>query len=147
MKKTFFSTVAIFLLLAAVGCGEQTLMVNGGGSGTMIYQTPDGTVEVGYDEGIYSGKTWKKDDASGTYNGNVIPDKETAVDVASQIHNSLFSSSDRVVSNVFYDTEDQIWIVNFSEPPKSDGTITVGGDYTIAIKRSTGEVVRMWGGE
>ena len=49
---------------------------------------------------------------------------------------------DYVLQGVFFDTEDQVWIVYFSPEP-----LVPGDCYHIAISQSTGDVLNAWPGE
>ena len=42
---------------------------------------------------------------------------------------------------VFFDTEDEVWIVAIGYPPDS---LIAGGDYSIALQKSDGKVLRIW---
>ncbi|MEF2724694.1 MAG: NTF2 fold immunity protein [Eubacterium sp.] len=45
---------------------------------------------------------------------------------------------------VFYDTQDEIWIVNFRNPNSEK---MIGGDCNIALQKKDGKVLRVWFGE
>ncbi len=47
-----------------------------------------------------------------------------------------------ILQSVFYDTEDEVWIFSFSEPPLIPGIC-----YNIAISRVGGHLLGEWGGE
>ncbi len=88
-------------------------------------------------------KNW--DDTVGTYTGDVIPNEECAIAVATEIYRHLEYSEDHYVPiNVFYDEVDKIWIVTFFE---ENNVTTVGEDCSIAIQQSDGRVLRIWFGE
>ena len=96
-----------------------------------------------YQEGIYADKDW--DNTFATYTGDVIPDKETAISIAAIIFSQIQKNGigqAYVLKNVFFDTEDSIWILSFGEAANIPGSC-----YNIAIRKQTGEVLRMWAGE
>ena len=93
----------------------------------------------------YPNKNWE--DSVGTYTQDVIPNKESAVEVASAIYRHLSIASEEqsyTPQAVFYDKTDRIWIVSFSDASKKD---TVGGDCSIALQQKDGKVLRIWFGE
>lgn len=80
-----------------------------------------------------------------------IPDKETAVAVASGIFAGMKKSSDEekyVPQWVTYDEINGIWVVTFFEEldPNADEA-WVGGDINIALSEKTGEVLSVFLGE
>ena len=88
-----------------------------------------------------------RDDTIGTYNGYVIPDKETAISVAVQIFSGMEKGKTAekfLPQSVFYDEEDEIWIVLFTEPIKKYGVATLGNGCCIAMQKSDGKVLRIW---
>lgn len=105
--------------------------------------TKNDTVE--FESGNYSDKNW--DETVGTYEKAVVSDKETALEIAKAIFNGMDKSKDAqeyVPQSVFYDEQDEIWIVSFW---KESNEITFGGDCSIAIQKSDGKVLRIWFGE
>ena len=100
---------------------------------------------VKYESGIYYDKNW--DETVGTYTESVIPDKDTALEVATVIFNGMDKSrgaKEYVPNSVFYDDQDEIWIVSFG---KDSDEIILGGDCSIAIQKKDGKVLRIWFGE
>ena len=100
---------------------------------------------VKYESGIYYDKNW--DETVGTYTESVIPDKDTALEVATVIFNGMDKSrgaKEYVPKSVFYDDQDEIWIVSFG---KNSNQITLGGDCNIAMQKKDGKVLRIWFGE
>lgn len=100
---------------------------------------------IEYQSGNYHDKNWN--DMVGTYSEPVIPDKETAVEVAKAIFNGMNTSEDmngNVPKSVFYDEQDEIWIISFGEDSDEN---TLGGDFSIAIQKTDGKVLRIWFGE
>lgn len=100
---------------------------------------------VKYESGDYHDKNWSE--TLGTYAGVAIPDKETALEIAEAIFNGMDKSKDAqeyVPKSVFYDTQDEIWIISFW---KDSDEITLGGDCSIAIQKKDGKVLRIWFGE
>lgn len=100
---------------------------------------------IQYDEGIYANKDWNE--TVGTYTSDVVKTKETAIQMAVAVYNGMDKSndmSDLTPTSVFYDEQDEIWIVSFS---KESAEHTVGGDCSIAIQKKDGKVLRIWFGE
>ena len=107
----------------------------------------DDKVVVDFQTGIYDYKNW--DETIGTYRGDAIPNQQVASNVATEIFNGLEKSSKAqkyVLQEVFYDEQDEIWIVAFYEPieENSDGTYTLGGGCNIALQKKDGKVLRIW---
>lgn len=100
---------------------------------------------IQYDEGTYASKDWSE--TVGTYTYDVVNTKETAIEMAVAVYNGMDKSndmSDLTPTSVFYDKQDEIWIVSFSKKSEKD---TVGGDCSIAIQKKDGKVLRIWFGE
>ena len=86
---------------------------------------------VKYESGNYHDKNWSE--TIGTYGGMVIPDEETALKIAKAIFDGMEKSKDAkeyVPQSVFYDNQDEIWIVSFG---KNSNHIMLGGDCNIAM--------------
>lgn len=74
--------------------------------------------QVDYEVGVYSDKNWEE--SVGTYQGDAIPDEETALAVAQGIFQGIEKSQAAEQYRpqvVFYDQEDEIWIVSFGRIP------------------------------
>ena len=77
----------------------------------------------------------------------VILDEETALKIAKAIFYGMEKSKDAkeyVPQSVFYDNQDEIWIVSFG---KNSNHIMLGGDCNIAMQKKDGKVLRIWFGE
>ena len=99
---------------------------------------------VKYESGNYHDKNWSE--TIGTYGGMVIPDEETALKIAKAIFDGMEKSKDAkeyVPQSVFYDNQDEIWIVSFG---KNSNHIMLGGDCNIAMQKKDGKVLRIWFG-
>lgn len=101
--------------------------------------------QVDYEVGVYSDKNWEE--SVGTYQGDAIPDEETALAVAQGIFQGIEKSQAAEQYRpqvVFYDQEDEIWIVSFWQ---DSGQATLGNDCSIALQKKDGKVLRIWFGE
>ena len=70
--------------------------------------------DVYYEEGFFFDKNWNE--TIGTYKEAVVPNKETALEIAKAIFNGMEKTEDEknfVPYSVFYDEQDEIWIVSF----------------------------------
>lgn len=104
-------------------------------------------IAIEYESGVFSEKDW--DDATGTYSLAAIPDSRTAIAVAEAIFRGMEKSADMQDNAplwVFFDEQDEIWIVTFGEEAE-DGEVVVGGDCSIALRKQDGKVLRIWFGE
>lgn len=101
--------------------------------------------EIQFEEGIFYDKNWS--DTAGTYTGNAVESKETAVAVATAVYNGMRKSqsmSNLTPQSVFFDNQDEIWIVTFGMDDKEN---VAGGDCSIAIQKQDGRILRIWFGE
>ena len=97
-----------------------------------------------YQTGIFYDKNW--DDPVGTYNGDVIPNENTAISIATQIFDSMEKSNayDHFKPQaVFYDEQDAVWIVSLYNSEE----MHTGGDCNIAMQKRDGKILRIWFGE
>lgn len=146
MKKVVIFLILLALLLS--GCGNNTEIpnVNSDGKSSESSSTSNkensDMNEITFQEGVWSDKDWEK--VEFPFEKDCIPDKETAVNVTKLFLGKFQQQNyfiNYVPQSVFYDTEDKIWIVSFSEGDYP------GADFTIAIRRENAEVVKMWVGE
>ena len=101
---------------------------------------------IKYESGVFYDKDWAE--TIGTYRGDaVIPDEKTAIKVAQAIFDGMEKSKEiqkYIPQSVFYDSQDEIWIVSFGQNSKE---IVLGGDCNIAMQKKDGKVLRIWFGE
>ena len=101
---------------------------------------------VKFESGTYHNKNWSE--SIGTYSRKaVVPDEETALKVAKAIFDGMEKSKAAqkyVPQSVFYDEQDEVWIVSFWE---SSNQYILGGDCSIALQKKDGKVLRIWFGE
>lgn len=115
------------------GCASETICAG------------DDGMQVSFQTGTYYNKKWEE--TIGSYQYDAIPNQEVAVKVASQIFEGMQKSEAAqgyVPYSVFFDSQDEIWIVSFRE--KTD-EVMVGGDCNIALQKKDGKVLRIWFGE
>lgn len=101
--------------------------------------------EIQFEEGIFYDKNWS--DTAGTYTGKVVESKETAVAIATAVYNGMRKSQSMInltPQSVFFDSQDEIWIVTFGTDGKDN---VAGGDCSIAIQKLDGRILRIWFGE
>ena len=81
---------------------------------------------------------------------DVIPNEETAISVATAIFGNIQKTSsyysDHVFEHVSYHTENEAWIVTFSQK-SAEGTVILGGGCTIILRKSDGCVLGIVSGE
>jgi len=78
------------------------------------------------------------------HNGDVIPNEECAMAVASSIFNHMEKSANTqnyIPQIVLFDEEDDVWIVSFWEDSTS---MMLGGDCSIALQKKDGKVLSIW---
>lgn len=130
MRRTLVVLVIILSMISCSACG------NSKKENDMIK----------YESGNFHDKNWSE--TIGTYGGRaVIPDEETALKIAEAIFDGMEKSKEAqkyVPQSVFYDNQDEIWIVSFWE---NSNQLTLGGDCNIALQKKDGKVLRIWFGE
>lgn len=100
---------------------------------------------IEYKIGVFDFKNWLEQD--GAYQGDVIPNEKVAVLVATQIFNGIdknIAEQAYIPQQVFYDEEDEVWIVSFWPEDEEMGLTTLGGDCSIAMQKKDGKVLRIW---
>ena len=101
-------------------------------------------LEVHFESGRFDSH-WAGQTGGGVYTGDIIPDKETAMAVATAVFRGMEHSEHRenyVIIGVSFDEQGDIWIVIFQEESLFiEGAF--GGDISIALCQSTGEVLRI----
>ena len=107
------------------------------------YTIKDG---IKYSSGVYYSKEWGN--KYGAYTGDAIPDEETAIEVATALYRGLpgnYKNSRREVCSVFYDEEEELWIVGFGVKYEKGATISLsdGSGFLIAFRKSDGQVICM----
>lgn len=127
----------------------------------ILFSGCSGEQNVNYKEGVYPYKDWSE--TLLTYTGEAIPNKESALKVATAVFESLQlvgqitppemaedlppEKLQRFIpQEVFYDEVDHVWIVCFWEPFRKnwDGSFVVGPCCSIALQKENGAVLRIW---
>lgn len=105
-----------------------------------------GKVEYEYQEGIYPLKMWQVFpplESEETFSDSITEEKAIAIACAAfEKIQKTGIGKDYVLRRLFYDTEDNVWIVYFSSEP-----LVPGACYNVAISKDNGEVLNMWPGE
>ena len=98
--------------------------------------------------GVYSDKKWEATQSAGEY--AAVPDIDTAVEIAVSIFNGIERKrihEGQKVQYVFFDTEDEVWIVSFwKDRGYGPYAMIAEGSFNIAIQKSDAKVLRMWVG-
>ena len=144
MKKTGLILLMCTFLFALPACGQPA---------PDSKEAPESNLVAGedyfYEEGIYryyhfsdDGKAWSE---LPDCDGNAVPDPEAAISVATEQlekEKEKGQYKDFVLSGVFYNTEDLVWVVSFNKEP-----LVPGGSYNVAIFQKTGEILAAgyWG--
>lgn len=138
------SMIAILVLLCILsGCGHMSVREQAVNSTT----SQDDGVDVEVKTGIYQ-KDWS--DPVGKLTDPLIPDKETAVKIATAILESIQAKGywkTYTLHSIYFDTAEEVWLVSFGEEQDDIGALIDGGGCTIAIKKSNAEVLGVWAGE
>ena len=104
-------------------------------------ETTSSERSVHYESGIFDNKNW--DETEGTISEDVVPDQKSAKIIAQAIFDVMQGDGpwNFQLKHVFYDEEDQIWIVSFWE---DKGIYYDGGSLSIAFQKEDGKVLRIW---
>lgn len=144
MKKAVILFIMLVLFLFGCGKNTETSDVSSDGTHNNASGTNNGEVcdmrEIIFTEGVWHDKEWNK--LEFPFENDCIPDKETAI-ILTKVFLENFQRqnyfTNYVAQSVFYDTEDRIWIVSFSESKDYPGAV-----FSIAIREDNAEVVKMW---
>lgn len=149
MKRKATAAVVILLSLTFCAACENTQKDNTEikkGNAEIKYESWQDIIE--YETGQFYNKNWNE--TFGTYNKKaVIPDKETAIKAAQAIFDGMEKSEkvqEYVPQYVFYDNQDEVWIVAFWKrlDENTSDMVTVGEDCCIALQKKDGKVLRIW---
>lgn len=114
------STCGRLIMISCSACGNSQKESNG----------------IRYESGTFHDKNWSE--TIGTYSRRAaVPDEETALKIAQAIFDGMEKSKEAqkyVPQSVFYDNQDEIWIVSFW---KNSNQIALGGDCSIALPKKT----------
>ncbi len=116
-KKWFFMTI----LFALIGWGVMAEEIN----------------LEGIQHGNYSKYLAEK--GVGTVETIVIPNKETATEIAGAIAKNIIEDIDNRSVLITFDDGTNTWIVSFD-----DDLEKLGGEFSIALQASDGCVIKMW---
>lgn len=147
MKKQIIM-IMLFTVFLMTACAGNPSQENDASPTVSSRVTDDG---IFYEEGIFFNKEWKN--IAGAYEGNVVPNKECAIEIATSILMAPRNGktlNDYQLSSVFYDTADALWIVTFAKntnPAEDPGGVTVGDCCSVALQKEDGKVVKIWYGE
>ena len=135
MKRVLLLLMSLLLLLA--GCTKQDSKIRQSESADQFEHEESG---IDYRTGIYYEKFWETECLEGS-NYCVIPDKETAVKIATVIYHELPIGT-YPAQAVFFDEEDEVWIVKFYSPiPETGPAATDQPVHSIALQKRDGKVL------
>ena len=138
MKKALLLLMSLLLLLA--GCAEQDPQIQQSKS---IDQVEHDKSEIDYRTGIYYEKFWETECLEDS-DYCVIPDVEAAVKIATAIYHELPIST-YPAQSVFFDEEDEVWIVKFYAPiPETGPAATDQPVHSIALQKKDGKVLSIY---
>ena len=135
MKRILLLLMSLLVLLA--GCNQQAKQPQQAES---VEQNEHEENEIDFKSGVYYKKFWETEclEDSGYC---VIPDKEAAVNIATAIYREL-PISNYPAQAVFFDEEDEVWIVKFYSPIPETGPAATGQPvHSIALQKRDGKVL------
>ena len=128
-------TMVICFMVICSGCQQEGNKEN-----------KDNTKEIPFESGDWYYEYWIETPEF-SLNVEAIPDKETAIEVASAIFKSVQKEGlfpDYKPQSVLYDEKYSVWIVSFWEDREFS---ILGNDCSIALQKSDGKVLLIWPGE
>ena len=135
MKKMLLLLISLLVLL--VGCTEQFKQSRQAESSK---QSAHEENEIDFRTGIYYEKFWDTERLEDS-DYCVIPDEEAAVKIATAIYQELPIRT-YAAQAVFYDEEDEVWIVKFYYPiPETGPAPTDQPVHSIALQKKDGKVL------
>ena len=141
MKKSMIAILVLLCILS--GCGHMSVREQAVNSTT----SQDDGVDVEVKTGIYQ-KDWS--DPVGKLTDPLVPDKETAVKIATAILESIQAKGywkTYTLHSIYFDTAEEVWLVSFGEVANTSGAVSMGSGCSIAIKKSNAEVLGVWAEE
>lgn len=133
MKRIFLS-MSLLLLLILTGC-----------SYIQNKATEESEYDFEYVTGIYDKTYW---DSYRPPVSDCIETPEEAVRLCEIIIDPKLKEEGLVAKSVFYDTEDELWIVRFGPDTTLDKDVAiVGGAVAFAIRKKDAQVIKFWGEE
>lgn len=153
MKKIICLFMVLLTLLCLIGCKKSATVPEEGafeGIESPLMETDVDSIEVaGYTVYVQSHNMKIDLDAkTATFDGDVIPNHETAVLVAKQIFDGTKIGTQKrfegfVPTISTYHAKSDMWVVTFTKPfDRSSGDI--GEEICIALQKSDGRVLKIW---
>lgn len=129
----------VFCLSACCGCGNAACSPSKNSS-------DEDNIPAFIESGVFSEKYW--DDPALSYDFVAVPDANVALEIAEAVFDAFKDKgygavSGQVPQSIFFDTEDEVWIVSFWENQTGD-VMKTDGDFNIAIQKSDGRVLTTW---
>ena len=155
MKKVLLSLISLLTLLILLNSCQNSKVCS-----CQPKEDPKLTIDVKYSTGTYykdirydTGDFEKEnlyawEDHAGVYKEDVVPDRDVALTVGIAVFKGIAKNSksleDFVPQSVFYDTENEFWVVIFYPDYDSDeGVYVAGGDCSVFIRKKDGQVFRI----
>lgn len=155
MKKTICLFVVLLTLLCLIGCKKKATAPEEDvfeGIESPLMETDVDSIEVAGSTVYVRSRNWEinydLDDKTGAFDGDAIPNHETAILVAKQIFDGTKIGTQKrfegfVPTISTYYEKSEIWVVTFTKPfDRSSGDI--GEEICIALQKSDGRVLKIW---
>ena len=143
--------ISIFLLISCDSADEKSQKADRHNetADTVENTDPgDSIQDVTFITGDFPYEEWKNN--APPLEDPIVPDMETAMGIATAVFNGMEkpeSVKDNVLSSVFYDEQNEVWIVSFGKKQDESEGIIIGGDCYIAIQKEDGKVLYIGYGE
>ncbi len=153
MKFGMLILTVYLIILTSVGCSDDVSIYSNDKTVLSKVTLVEERENYTYKEGIHDDRPWnatriKIINALPHLPQKVISTPEQAITTATEAikQQSKSGTCPYDLCEVFYDTEDQVWIVTYTEPDLEPGTF-LGGCYEVAISKNNGKVLEIWAGE
>ena len=142
MKKIPLLLMCLFVLVS--GCA-QNAEKNEQSENEYIIEDGAKPVEpvISFETGVYDHKFWVTDKIEDYPSYCVIPDEDAAVKIATAIYKELPIYAFEA-QHVFFDEEDDVWIVSFYPPIPDSGPVAIGSCHSIALRKKDGKVLSIF---
>ena len=143
MKRVLLLLICLFMLVA--GCAYNTEKTEQSENENIIIEERANPVEpeITFKTGSYDHKFWETDKIEDYPGYCVIPDEDAAVKIATAIYKELPIFAFEAQS-VFFDEEDEVWIVSFYPPIPDSGPVAIGSCHSIALRKKDGKVLSIF---
>ena len=107
------------------------------------HQVPSSDKEVSFYSGTYPLRFWETEKIEDSHYC-VIPDLDTAINFANLVYESIPKgpvAANFDIQSVYFDEQEEVWVVLFREAIPEVGPVSTGPSYTIVLRKKDGKVL------